>query len=236
MSLKTSDALARLVVAHRSGDAAPQLTIDVARELEAFIRHESSTHERWLDSHHIDGVIFDPARTRTSGLHIELYGEARFTPRGRAPIRASIELFSDNTPLDVEVLFGNDEDPWRAELLGLDPDHPEARHKTFSIPRLRIHRRFDDPSKRSARDALRDQRAMRLIQSIEQGYRPSQISEWFASENIGVLDLILVLRTATGCSLKDAKMLGDVWSSGKVNDPEEFDKRIWALFKARPLS
>jgi len=233
MSLETSGVVAELVGAHRAGDVVAQPMIEVEHELGEFLRHELSTNERWLAAHSVEGVILDPQRTRTSEIHIELHGEVGFSPRGEAPVRVTIELFADDSPLSCDVVLGTEEDPWRPEMLGYSADHPAAQSDAFVSPRFWFRRRFDDQEKLSARDALRDRRAMHIIQSIEQGYRPSQIAEELASEEIGVLELILILRTATGCSLMEAKMLGEVWSSGKASDPEEFDARILELFRAR---
>lgn len=234
MSLETGEVVAQLVTAHQEGRVEPQLTIEVAHELCACLRHELSTHDRWLVSHSVDSVILDPQLTRASEVQLELHGEARFTPQGQAPVQAMITLFSDNTPLSVSVKFGNEDNPWRPELLGFDSDHPIAQSDVFTRDHLWISRWFYHGTKHSARDVRRDQRAMHLIQSIEQGYRPSQLSEWLTREGIHGIELIGILRTTTGCSLREAKPLSEAWLSADASDSEELDRKILELFRARP--
>lgn len=67
--------------------------------------------------------------------------------------------------------------------------------------------------------------------ALEAGKRPSTVVQSLHREGIGALELIFILREATGASLSDLKTFGLWWSREHgVVDPDAFDEHARDAF------
>ncbi len=224
---------------HISFDAQEPLQL-LCDQLEIILRIGPLSHSSHTAFPDIDGIIPLTVNSRDNQLMVQ--GAVWMSPSECTPLLLSAQLSEHQAKAHVSVQLGV------SHLRLCDAQQSTKTIQKFFLNQWNEHTSWMNhlewtthPEKHEAirplqyrRTIEKQRRALitRIEKAMEQGETPAQLIHTLTTSGLGVIQMISALRTMTGASIRDVKLLGQWWNPEQgITDASKFNHHVYKLFE-----